>query len=228
MSDWHRFIDQAALNGALARHIADRLQSDIDTRGQASLAVSGGNTPRQMFRQLSQLELDWSRVTITLVDERWVNPGSEDSNERLVRENLLQNLAAKANFIGLYTEQAHAIDAIPALSQRLATIPRPFSVVLLGMGADGHTASWFPRAANLQTLLDPTNRDDVAASDPVTAAHQRITLTLAAVLRSHEIIVHITGEEKAAVLVDAKANHYPVAAVLEQGSTGVSIWWAPQ
>lgn len=227
MSEWHRFSDQAALDKALAQHIARRLQSDLDIRGQASLAVSGGNTPRQMFRQLSQLALDWSRVVITLVDERRVSPGSEDSNERLVRENLLQGLAAKASFIGLHSEQTDATAALSVLSQRLAAIPRPFSAVVLGMGADGHTASWFPRANNLQALLDPNNPAELASSNPVTAAYQRITLTLAAVLHSSEILVHINGEEKAAVLDDALARRYPIAAVLEQDSTEVSIWWAP-
>jgi 6-phosphogluconolactonase len=224
MSEWRRFTDRGALDRALAQHVCARLKDDIDAVGEASLAVSGGNTPRQLFRLLSNLALDWSRVTITLVDERQVSPDSTDSNERLVRENLLQNQAGSATFIGLHSDNA---DALPELARRVAAIPRPFSVVILGMGADGHTASWFPCASNLHTLLDPDNPAELASSDPVTAAHQRTTLTLAAVLRSREIIVHICGEEKAAVLTEATARRYPIAALLEQDRAPVSIWWAP-
>ena len=82
MSDWRCFDDRAALDRALAEHIASRLSGDIDTTGAASLAVSGGGTPKQMFRLLGQQALDWSRVWLTLVDERWVAPDSPDSNER--------------------------------------------------------------------------------------------------------------------------------------------------
>lgn len=224
MSEWRRFTDRGALDRALAQHVCARLKDDIDARGEASLAVSGGNTPRQLFRLLANLALDWSRVTITLVDERQVSPDSTDSNERLVRENLLQNQAGSATFIGLHSDHA---DALPELARRVAAIPRPFSVVILGMGADGHTASWFPRASNLRNLLDPDNPAELANSDPVTAPYQRTTLTLAAVLNSREIIVHISGKEKAAILTEAPARAYPIAAVLEQDNTPVSIWWAP-
>jgi 6-phosphogluconolactonase len=102
-----------------------------------------------------------------------------------------------------------------------------FSAVVLGMGEDGHTASWFPQTADLAALLDPTNPADVAMTDPVTAPHRRLTLTLAAVLNSREIIIHITGESKRTVLERACANGYPVAAVLEQDTTPTSIWWSP-
>ena len=224
MSDWHRFGSPDALDHALAEYIGALLEDAFEAAGEASLAVSGGNTPRQLFRLLSRLELDWSKVTITLVDERQVSPVSEDSNERLVRENLLQNRAGSANFIGLHSDSA---DALPELARRVAAIPRPFTLIILGMGADGHTASWFPRASNLHTLLDRNNPAELASSDPVTAPYQRTTLTLAAVLRSREIIVHICGEEKAAVLAEATARRYPIAAVLEQDSAPVSIWWAP-
>lgn len=227
MSEWQRFPDQAELDGALAGEIARQLQRDINERGQAALAVSGGGTPVGMFRQLSQCALDWSRVFITLVDERWVAPDHKDSNERLVRENLLQNQAAVAHFISLKSEHGCADDGLAAVTQDLAAMPKPFAVIVLGMGGDGHTASWFPQAANLATLLDPDTAATVAATDPITAPHQRITLTLAAVLRSRDIIIHITGEHKEAVLGQASREHYPIAAILEQSNTPVTIWWAP-
>jgi 6-phosphogluconolactonase len=224
MSDWHRFGSTAGLDEALAGHLARRLAADIGDYGQASLALSGGSTPAGMFRQLSRCELDWAKVWLTLVDERCVAKDSPDSNERLLRQELLQHRAAAARFIGMAAAGAAGLDA---LGEEIAAIPRPFSAVVLGMGGDGHTASWFPQAQNLTALLDPANPADVALTDPVTAAHRRLTLTLAAVLDSREIVLHITGEAKRAVLESACARGYPVAAVLEQNLSPVSIWWAP-
>ena len=227
MSEWRSFPDRTALDDALANHIAERLRADIERRGSASLAVSGGTTPRGMFHALSASEMDWARVFITLVDERWVDPESPDSNERLVREHLLQRAAAAARFIGLKSAHDDAAHGLEAVSAGLAPVPRPFTAVVLGMGSDGHTASWFPRATNLALLLDPENPATVAATDPVTAPYQRITLTLAAVLDSRELIIHVTGDDKKAVLASAREQDYPIAAILAQQVTPATTWWAP-
>lgn len=227
MNNWRRFTAVTELDQALAQHLAARLEADITRHGQASLAVSGGSTPTNMFRLLSRCELDWARVWLTLVDERCVATDSPDSNERLLRQNLLCNQAAAARFIGMAGRGSGAED-LASLGREVAAMPRPFSAVVLGMGADGHTASWFPQAANLETLLDPANPAQVAETDPVTAPHRRLTLTLAAALNSHEIIIHITGQAKQAVLADARQQRYPVAAVLDQHVSPVTIWWAPQ
>ncbi|MEE4143256.1 MAG: 6-phosphogluconolactonase [Halieaceae bacterium] len=225
MNDWHIFPGTAELDRALAKYLAGRLQTDIECHGHASLAVSGGGTPRGMFRRLSSCELDWNRVWLTLVDERQVATDSPASNERMLREHLLQNRAAAAHFVSLADNGTGGLEA---LGRALGAIPRPFSAVVLGMGDDGHTASWFPGAANLPALLDPANPADVAETTPVTAPHRRLTLTLAAVTRSREILVHITGEAKKTLLENARADQHPVAAILQQTVTPASIWWAPQ
>ena len=227
MSEWREFADRDALDQQLAEHIASRLRSDITKRGAASLAVSGGGTPRRMFQLLSACPLDWSRVWVTLVDERWVNPDNADSNERLVREELLVNEAATARFVSLKSAHDNAEEGLQEIAGRLSDLPRPLSVLVLGMGGDGHTASWFPQAANLSALLDPGGSATVAASDPVTAPHQRMTLTLPTVVDSREIIIHITGQDKRTVLEDATRARYPIAAILEQTSTPATTWWAP-
>ena len=225
MNEWHCFADTGKLDQALAAHIAQRLANDIKLQGQASLAVSGGSTPIGMFRQLARWELDWSRVWITLADERCVANDHRDSNERLLRENLLQQQAQAARFISLAN---YRDNDLAELERQIGTIPRPFSVVVLGMGGDGHTASWFPASTNLQALLDPANPRLIAETEPVTAPHRRITLTLAAVLNSGEILIHITGTEKKNVLESALAENYPVAAILRQDRVPTAIWWAPE
>ncbi|TDG15480.1 6-phosphogluconolactonase [Seongchinamella unica] len=227
MSKQHSFSDRPALDTALAAHIAERLAADIASRGKASLAVSGGSTPQGMFAALSRQHLPWDQVWITLVDERWVDADSPDSNEKLVRENLLQNAAAEAHFIGLKGNAADAAAGLQEVTARLDELPLPLSCAVLGMGGDGHTASWFPQASNLQQLIDPRGEALLGCCDPVTAPHQRITFTLPAILAAGEIILHITGEEKRAILAEASEKRYPIAAITEQQSNPASIWWAP-
>jgi 6-phosphogluconolactonase len=227
MSELREFSSRGELDAALAEHIAQLLRQDIHKRGSASLAVSGGSTPKGLFAKLASCELDWSRVWITLVDERWVEPDHDDSNEKLVRENLLQNRAAAANFIGLKSPGDNAAAGLRASAEQLAPLPRPFTCVVLGMGGDGHTASWFPQAKNLAELVDPEGAHELGTTDPVTAPHQRITLTLAAVLNSGAVVLHITGDEKRSVLAQASDKDYPIAVITEQQINPASIWWAP-
>lgn len=227
MSEERDFASRAALDEALAAHIAQQLRADIDKRGAASLAVSGGSTPKGLFAVLSKLALPWQKVWITLVDERWVAADGDDSNERLVRENLLQNAAADANFIGLKGSTSDAAAGLQEVTNRMAAMPQPFSCVVLGMGGDGHTASWFPQASNLDELINPEGKALLGTCDPVTAPHQRITFTLPAVLQSGDIVLHITGEEKREVLAQAAEKQYPIASITEQSTNPASIWWAP-
>lgn len=227
MSEWQTFSSREALDSALARHIARLLSDAVVDRGRASLAVSGGGTPKGMFAQLAAADIAWEHVWLTLVDERWVTADDPDSNERLVREHLLQGPAASAHFVGLKTPASKPADGLAATTIAFGTVPQPLDCVVLGMGGDGHTASWFPQAENLRELLDPGNPAPLGICDPVTAPHLRVTLTLPVVLQSSEIILHMTGEEKRAVLADAARREYPVAAITEQQANPATIWWAP-
>ena len=227
MNDQKSYPDRDQRDRALAAHICDVLSADIEKYGSASLAVSGGNTPKGLFHCLSVCDIDWKNITVVLVDERWVDTQSPDSNERLVRENPAQNVAQETLVVGLMTNHDSAEEGLREAQQRISLVTKPFTAVILGMGGDGHTASWFPQAQNLGSLLDPENTDEVAITDPVTASHKRATLTLSAVLNSREIIVHITGEEKRTVFESAQEQGYPIAAIVEQNITPVTLWWAP-
>jgi len=224
------FADRQALAAALAETVATRLNAAIAERGEASIAVSGGSTPERFFNVLSQADLDWGKVSVTLVDERWVPPGHERSNARLIAEALLQNCAAAARFIPLYSDAARPEDAMPFILAALATVPMPFDVVVLGMGADGHTASFFPGGDRLNAALDPDNPALLSAMNAPGAGEPRITFNLAPILASGLIALHIEANEKKSVLEQALAGgpveDMPVRAVLRSGRP-VTVFWAP-
>lgn len=220
------FPDRQTLVNELAEHLGAALSRRIAEHGQASLAVSGGSTPLPLFERLSELEIPWQRVVITLADERWVEPSSLDSNEQLVRRHLLKNRAAAAVFVGLKNAAAGAEEGEVECGQHLQKIPLPFTAVILGMGDDGHTASLFPGVAQLAQAGGKL----CAAVRPQTAPHERITLTLPAILSAKEIILHITGPDKKAVLekalADGPTEAMPIRFVLRQQTALVTAYWA--
>lgn len=216
-----------ALNHDFASKIVAILAQAIEEKGKASLLVSGGRTPLPLFKALSQSELDWSKVTISLVDERWVAADDDASNEKLVRANLLQDKAASANFIGMKTEHGDANDSLPTLNERYKNMSWPVDVLILGMGEDGHTASLFPCSEQIEQGLNTA--DKLLAVQPTTAPHQRMSFSLKAILESEHIFLHLTGESKKAVLEQAlagdKALEMPIRAVLQNAD--VELVWAP-
>lgn len=220
---------------ALADVIADSLHSAIHARGVASLIVSGGSTPKALFGVLASKLLPWEKVTISLADERWVDPAHKDSNEHLVRSSLLINNAADAVFVPL--KNGHAT---PEMGERdcetaLSGIPSPFDFVLLGMGDDGHTASLFPQADNLAAALDMRSGRQCRAITPrelpAHAPYPRLTMTLPRLLNSRQIVLLLSGQSKLDVLNKAVAGDdvmlMPVRAILKQTAVPVVTYWAP-
>lgn len=227
-----RFADAEGLAQALAERVAEKLSAAVEARGKASLVVSGGRTPLPFFERLKNQSVPWSSVWITLADERWVDPGHPDSNEGLVRGSLLDGSAAEAHFIGLKTAAANPEDGQAACAEALEAMPRPFDVVVLGMGDDGHTASLFPQAPQLDAALDLGNARVCMGIDPVTARHPRMTLTLSALLDSCWIVLHLVGESKWQVYRQAHAaaspiKELPIRAVLHQDKVPVDVYWSP-
>lgn len=228
----HSFTDCHALALALSERVAERLQAAITERGVAVLAVSGGRTPLHFFDLLARAPLDWTKVQVTLVDERWVNEHSERSNARLVRAHLLQRAAATAHFVPLYTGAATPEAGQAQAIERIDALPLPFDVVVLGMGLDGHTASFFPHGDHLEQALDMDAQTSVWPMRAPDAGEPRITLGLSTLLRTRQLFLHVEGEDKRDVLADARlglgeAAHYPVRAVLTQPQVPVSIYWCP-
>jgi 6-phosphogluconolactonase len=216
---------------AIADHIAATLRSAFAARGQASLAVSGGKSPIPMLEALRDQDLDWARVSVVLVDERVVPHDHADSNTALVRKHLLQGRASAASFLPFFDEapptlNGQALDALTAqANQRLATLPWPLDIAVLGMGEDAHTASLFPGAPGYAHALQSTDR--LAWVTPTTAPHARLTLTLPSLLAARELLLSISGENKLAVYRRAaqKADEaLPISLVIHQSSTPLSVW----
>ena len=223
------FENTSALDIELSAKVAKLLVADIAETGSASLVVSGGRTPMGFFHLLSQQMLDWSKVSITLADERWVDADHADSNEKLVRANLLINEAHQATFIGLKNSAADAIVGEPETEQALAAVGK-FTVLILGMGDDGHTASLFPGADALALGLDMDSGRTCIGVTPTAAPHQRISMTLPRLLDSQQIIIHISGAGKQQVLEQAQAGAdveaLPIRAILNQQQAPLAIYWA--
>lgn len=214
--------DRGDMVGNAAFAIETVLRQALKTRGCASLMVSGGSSPKPLYERLSKVDLDWSKVTVSLVDERWVDPGQTGSNEDFIRENLIQNKAATANFFGLKTAHASVEAGLSSAEARFGHIDRPFDVCVMGMGSDAHTASWFPNSTGLSEALALDNQNILCAVDatgaPVAGSHpQRITLTLRAVLDSHIVVLFIPGDAKRTVFDFAPSKSIsdaPVQALL--------------
>lgn len=220
---------------AIARHVAASLRAAIAARGQASLAVSGGKSPIPLFEVLREDDLDWARVSIVLVDERIVPREHEASNTALVARHLLQGKAAAARFCLFFREPAPVFnaDVLDALvgdaTDRIADLPWPLDVAVLGMGEDGHTASLFAGAPGYARAIASDDRLAwvVPEQAPVPAPHARLTFTLHALLQARELLLPIAGANKLAVYRQAAAKAdpaLPISLVLNQTQTPVSVW----
>lgn len=226
-----RFSDRETLASTLADEIAAELRRALDLRQRASLVVSGGGTPVPLFHRLRTLPLPWTRIDVTLADERWVDPDHPDSNEGLLRRELLQDAAAEANLVPLKTSATAPEAAEQECATRLSGLARPFDTVILGMGGDGHTASLFPHTAALTDGLQPEGDVTCVACRPETAPHPRLSLTLAALLDTRRLILHIAGEDKWRVYKKASTGTdtraMPVRALLQQNRTPLHVYWSP-
>lgn len=224
-----KFVNSDQLNRSFAKQICKILSKAIKERGSASLVVSGGRTPLPLFQILSQQKIEWSNITIALADERWVSNDHADSNEKLVRENLLVGEAANARFFAMKTGAADAVDAVESLTVSEQQPQVPFDVLILGMGEDAHTASLFPCCEQIEQGLDLSSEQTFIATTPKTAPHQRMSYTLQALIKAQNIFLHLTGDKKREVLFAALATkneaEKPIKAVVDRAP--VTLMWAP-
>ena len=204
------YPDRDTLMRDLAELVADQLRAAHASKDRATLAVPGGTTPGPFLSALSEADLAWESVSVLPTDERIVSEASSRSNARLIRETLMRNAAAVANFVPLHEP------LIGSLAARVQAV-LPIDVLVLGMGADMHTASLFPGAPELAAALAP-DAPVLLEITPPGQPEARLTLT-APVLRGASVIhILITGLDKVAALEKALADgpfaEAPVRAVL--------------
>jgi len=206
----------------LADTLAGALKNSLLAQDHVSFAVPGGTTPGPIFDQLCAVDLEWDRVHVMLTDERWVPESSDRSNTKLLRERLLIEKAAAARYIPLYADAETPEEKLPALAEAL-TPELPLSLVLLGMGADMHTASIFPGADQLDLALHGDDR--LVAMRAPGAPEPRITLSAKVLKQAMDRHIVIKGADKRAALEKAQGlspEEAPVAAIL----SGSTVHWA--
>ena len=207
----------------LADSLAGELAAFLRSQDSVTFCVPGGTTPGPVFDVLSGVDLDWARVMVLLNDERWVDEASERSNTRLLRERLLTGRAAVAGLVPMYLDVPEPEDGLTALAEGIAP-HLPISLLLLGMGADMHTASLFPGADRLAEAL-ANDAPPVMALRAAGAGEPRITLTAPVLKAAMSTHILITGAQKRAALEKAQTldpMEAPVRAVLAHAT----VHWA--
>lgn len=181
------------------------LENALLARGKASLLVSGGSSPKPVYEALSRTSLDWKNITVSLVDERWVPEGTDGSNASFIKETLLQNEASGASFVPLVNDAPSAKDAAPDMAKLFdENFPEAVDVCVMGMGTDGHTASWFPGSKTLDQALEIERAESLVWQDASgqgggSGFDDRITVSLPIVMRARNVFLLIPGLAKKTV-----------------------------
>jgi 6-phosphogluconolactonase len=228
-----QFDNRETMFDALYQVFIEDIEAALQRQGSASLLLSGGSTPAPLYRRLSEAEVDWKKIHVALVDERWVDADNDSSNERLLAESLLVNQAAAAQFTGMKNNAGSAFEAVAACNLDYAKLPLPHSICLLGMGPDGHTASLFPQAQGLNEALAaeqhcaPIRAHQSAVTGTLV---ERMTMTPWSILQSERLILLITGTDKWEVLQQAAAcddaTLMPISCFIDS-QTPLEVYWAP-
>lgn len=234
---FHQGADAQSLAEHLAGEVAQQIFKAISEKGSAVLALSGGSTPKPLFEALVEHDIDWAKVIITLVDERWVDQGHVLSNEAFMKTYLLDKLPDSVRFVPLY-QQADTVEAsLPfviadylQITNSTLDAPRSFDIVILGMGADGHTASFFPDAENIDELVDIDSNEALLSCKSPSSQVERVTWSLPVLLNTDFLALHFTGYDKRVVFEVASENGdtsmLPVRSVLFQDRVGLNVYYA--
>lgn len=222
------FKTREDLVNTLQEKITNALSFAITQKGFATLVLSGGSTPIKLFQELSIATIEWDKVRVTLVDERWVDATSEKSNEKLVRDNLLINNAKVARFYHLKTDGKFAKDSVTPLCVTMEKLSHELDVVVLGMGLDGHTASFFPHAKELRHALSTT--DLVCSTTATLEPKERISLSRSYLLSAKNLFLHIEGKEKKEVFLKASQSDHifnmPIISMMQQKVPLLEVYYA--
>ena len=223
------FGSKADLQSAAADWIVDALRDSIARRGNAIFMGSGGNTPGPVYETLSQSELDWSRVHIGLCDERWVDTDHPASNGAMMQRTLLRNKAAAATYVPMKVKGSDPFAAIETVNDAYMDASLT-DVMLLGMGSDAHTLSWFEGAKGYEAAVNPDTVSVVTAieaieSDVTGPNLLRMTLTQPCVAYARNVLLLITGQDKRNVFETAGDNT-PVGIMRQAAGQALTVFYA--
>jgi len=222
------FDNKAALQQAAADWLAAALNDSIDRRGSAVFMGSGGRTPGPIYETLSHADLDWGQVQIGLCDERWVDVDHPASNGAMIERTLLQNKAVAADYMPLKTKGEDPFLAVATIND-LYLDASLIDVMLLGMGPDAHTLSWFAGARGYETAIDPDTTSVVAAIEAIESEVTgpnllRMTLTLPCVAYARKVLLLITGADKRAVFETAP-DDAPVSLMKRAAGDSLTVYY---
>ena len=199
----------------ISQTIFDKLEKDLCENGQSTFIVSGGSSPVQIFKDLSAMQAKWSDINISLVDDRVVDTNHDDSNEKLVNNVLIKDEAKDANFISLCNQY-----------KDLLNLKRPFGIMLLGMGEDGHFASLFPKLIETNPeYFDLESDSEIFFTEPMgNPCHRRVSMNLSMILESKDIFLLVSSKKKSEVLNQAKSDKsLPLYYLLNQSKVDLKI-----
>lgn len=234
---WHQGADQASLAEHLAGEITVIIAQSIRQRGVAVVALSGGSTPKLLFQALANSDIDWSKVVITLVDERWVDESDDLSNGAFLKRYLLNHISSDVRFAPLYFPAETVGESCDQVLQNYCQVTdssidalHHFDIVILGMGNDGHTASFFPDADNIAHLVSDESTEHLLTCSSPSTQVERITWSLPMLLNSQFLALHITGQKKQTVFQQAslvgKATELPIRSVIFQQKNLLNVYHA--
>lgn len=230
--EWWEYDDAAEMAGAVAGDVAFIIESAIDARGAAVIALPGGRTPIPIYEKLVQAKLDWKRVTIVPTDERIVPLGDALSNVTMIGKAFLPKgarvipIVPKA--VADYKSAGRSADAL------MQDLHWPLDLCLLGVGGDGHTASIFPGPDFDEALNGPRERRALGVMPdplPPEAPVARVTLSRQGIVTARAMMIAVTGAAKRTVIEQAitqgAGSPYPIGRVLADAELPVDIHWAP-
>lgn len=202
-----QFENMELLEAELLTQIEHILKTQINSEGKAKILLSGGNTPKKLYTKLSKIDIDWEKVLVGLVDERFVNKDSDMSNEKMIRGTLIQNKASKAKLIGMLYEDSYSKN-LSVAKEKYKDL-READILLLGMGDDGHTASLFPNDPASEEAAIETDSNLSNTNAPVEPI-KRITLNKSFINESKNLFLMFSGQNKGLVFEKSIENDYPI------------------
>jgi 6-phosphogluconolactonase len=203
------FDNKAQLEIAFVAKITELIEWAISKYGEAHILLSGGSSPKSVYSQLSEEKIDWSKVIVGLVDERFVDSQDKDSNERMIRSTLCQNNAKKVRVLGMVSDLTSLHNNLLTANSEYKCFVKRIDVTILGMGEDGHTASMFPDDEQSELLLQST---EIGLFNTVSPNYpfNRITCSKEMLSKSENSLLLISGEKKREVFENAESSKLPI------------------